>query len=288
MPLPDYQSLMRPLREVLGQHGELSMPELRDKMAVIFGLSSEDLAKRMPSGGPLWHNRLGWARTYLLKAGDIDSPRRGIVRENARSLQLISEDGPIDTRTLARFPEFNEWPARSEPSPRADSSASSNISVSPVDDSRTITPRESLDGAHSELKEALLDSLLECVRSMDSTDFERLVLQLVVRLGYGGTTGDAVHLGRSGDNGVDGVIYEDRLRLDRFYLQAKRWSADVSESNIRDFVGSLVGKHANRGVFITTSLFSAPARNFVYRIQHRIAQSMGSNWRISCGKRISA
>ncbi|RLT39595.1 MAG: restriction endonuclease [Chloroflexi bacterium] len=271
MPLPDYQSLMRPLLEVLNEHGELLMPELRDRIAVKLGLSPDDLAERMPSGGPLWHNRVHWARTYLLKAGAIDSPRRGLVKANARSLQLLAEDAPVDTRTLARFAEFNEWRARSEPTPRTDAVTLGGSSAPSVEDVPTLTPRESLDGAHREIKQALLDTLLERVRTMDPTDFERLVLQLVLRLGYGGPTGDAVHLGRSGDNGVDGVIYEDRLRLDRVYLQAKRWAADVSEGNIRDFVGSLVGKHADRGVFITTSMFSGPARDFVNGIQHRIA-----------------
>lgn len=271
MPLPDYQSLMRPLLEALRRRGELSMSELRDEMASALDLSPDDLAERMPSGGPLWHNRVHWARTYLLKAGVIDSPRRGFARANERSTALLDEPGPIDVRTLARFPEFNEWRMRSEPTPRSNTDEGSTPPSLAVAAPDSLTPRESLDKAHAQLKQTLLDSLLERVGAMSPADFERLVLQLVVRLGYGGPARAAVHLGRSGDNGVDGVIYEDRLRLDRVYLQAKRWSADIAEGDIRDFVGSLVGKHADRGVFITTSKFSSHAREFVTGIQHRIA-----------------
>lgn len=214
-------------------------------------------------------SRVHWSKTYLYKAGALDSPRRGVIRANSRTKELLGSPGPVNNSKLLGYPEFQAWLAKS--SGVTKTSASPGVAAVPEAASpATATPHERLDAAFNELKRETLDTILEQAKAMDPSDFEKLVLQLLTRLGYGGAQGSATHLGQTGDGGIDGLINEDRLGLDRVYIQAKRWSGTVGAPEIQAFVGSLVGRQADRGVFLTTAEFSGPAQQYVRNIAHRV------------------
>ena len=269
MTIPDYQTLMRPLLELLLEHGEMPLRDAREELAKRLGISDAELAEKIPSGYTTrWMSRVHWSKTYLGKAGALDSPRRGVIRANERTQQLVDSAGPINNSVLMAYPEFQAWLTHSAGAttggPAADGPKPTEAVI------EKLTPYERLEEAFDELRSETLDALLARVKAMEPTDFEKLVVQLISRLGYGGPFGSAEHLGHTGDGGVDGLIKEDRLGLDRVYLQAKRWSTSVGSPEIQGFVGSLVGQQADRGIFITTSSFSAPAREYVKNIAHRV------------------
>lgn len=269
---------MRPLLELVRARGEVSMPELRTELAQRFGLSETDLAELLPSGHTtVWINRVNWAKTHLYKAGVVDTPSRGRVKANARTSEVLAKNsGDIGMKILMTFPEYVAWRELSSSSARERTTEvpGQNGTTPHVDE--ILTPREVLEQAHDQLRRELEASLLELVKQMDPTAFEKLVVELVGRLGYGGLQGSAQHLGKSGDGGVDGVVREDRLGLDHIYLQAKRWEGQVSRPQVQAFVGSLEGFRANKGIFITTSTFSRDARDYVTQIQKRIVLIDGS------------
>lgn len=269
MTLPNYESLMRPLLEVVAERGDIALGEVRDLLAARLHLLADDLTERMASGGLLWHSRVHWAKTYLFKAGALDSPRRGRIAPNERTRQLLATGGLIDSDSLRQFPEFRDWMAKVRASSARDPDAGAQQDRAPRS-SGSLDPMEAIEQAHREIQQDVLEDLLSRVKAIHPTRFEQLVVRLVQRLGYGGPLGSAEHLGRTGDGGVDGVIREDRLGLDHVYLQAKRQESTVSRPDVQAFVGSLEGFRANKGVFITTSTFSREARDYVGQIQKRI------------------
>jgi restriction system protein len=269
MPVPDYQSLMLPLLKRLAEENEpVPVRKYLDAIADEFGLTEEERAERIPSGiENLLSNRLAWARTYLGKAGFLYSPRRGVVCISERGRRLLAEGLPrIDLSVLRRYPEFVEWMHRSQPSPGNAPDVRATATKTPKDVepvSNHGTPRERIDAAQHELDEALKAELLDRVRAMTPSDFEDLVIRVLLAMGYGeGQEEMAKALGGTGDGGVDGVVHQDPLGLERVYVQAKRYKEknNVSSPDIRNFIGALNIHRASKGVFVTASEFTSDAR----------------------------
>ena len=259
MAIPDYQTVMLPLLRFLKDAKEHSIGEVVDALADEFNLSAEERQQLLGSGQQtVIRNRAGWARTYLKKAGLIASTRRGYfcITERGQSV-LASKPERIDVKYLEQFPEFVAFrELRHERPDEAPGDA---------------TPEEALDAAYSRLRLGLEAELLDQVKSASPSFFERLVVELLVRMGYGGTLRDAGQaIGKSGDGGIDGIIKEDRLGLDVIYIQAKRWDSTIGRPEIQKFAGALQGHRARKGVFITTSSFSPDALEFASRIDSKI------------------
>ena len=263
MTVPNYQSIMLPLLELAADGREHSLRETIETLSSQLGLSEEERRELLPSGRqPTFDNRVGWARTYMKKAGLLESTRRGYFRITKRGLDVLDKQpSHIDSAYLRQFPEFVEFQTpkqkeKEETRPKLDDST---------------TPEEEIESAYQKLRDDLSTELLETVKGCSPAFFEQLVVDLLVEMGYGGTRKDAGQaIGRSGDGGIDGIIKEDRLGLDIVYLQAKTWDATVGRPEIQKFAGALQGQRARRGVFITTSGFSTAARDYVSRIDSKI------------------
>jgi restriction system protein len=271
MSIPDYQTLMLPLlkRAALG---EMRVLEAEKQLGDEFGLTSEERAQLLPSGKQrILHNRAHWAKFYLMKAGLVSFPSRGkfVATDTGRAL-LARNPIRIDVDLLRQYPSFEEFY-------RGDhSDTDENIpTVVPAVPSAlaTSTPQEQIEKAVLTIQSALRSELLERISQNTPAFFEELIIELLVKMGYGGSRPEAARqLGRSGDGGVDGVINEDRLGLDRIYLQAKRYSDEntVGRPEIQKFLGSLVGMGATKGVFVTTSKFSGDAIEFARHLTQRV------------------
>lgn len=269
MAIPDYQTLMLPVLAVAAE-GETRVPVATKIIADRLGLSENEREEMLPSGKQrLLHNRVHWAKFYMSKAGLIDSPKRGVFAASpAGKALLASKPERIDVETLKNFPAFAEFYAQAgtnaEPDQAAAAVAATNSGA---------TPEEQIDAAHSVLTAALKAELLQRVLEQSPAFFERLIVELLVAMGYGGSHEDAARqLGKSGDGGIDGVIDEDRLGLDRIYVQAKRYAAgsSVGRPEVQGFVGSLVDLGATKGVFVTTSAFSKQALDYARGLQQRV------------------
>lgn len=238
------------------------MKEARDTLSTSMNLSEEALRETLPSGiQTKFDNRVAWAKTYLLQAGALESPKRGYFRITPRGLEILKNHrGRIDNSILSQFPEFREFH-----SPRAKKEVSESEELS------TETPEEVFQKAYQRIKTDLAAELIERIRRNTPTFFERLVVDFMLSLGYGGSRSDAGRsIGQSGDEGIDGIIKEDRLGLDVVYLQAKRWEGTVGRPEIQRFVGALHGKRAKKGVFITTGKFSDDAIKYVETIDPKV------------------
>jgi restriction system protein len=264
MAIPDYQSIMLPLLQFAGDGKEHSLRETIEALADEFDLTEEERKGLLPSGQQAtFDNRVGWARTYLKKAGLLQSTRRGYYRITERGTDVRNQNPPeITASFLTQFPEFIEF---QRPQRRAEDTDARQEA------SESRTPEEEIERAYQQVRQGLATELLQTIRNCSSAFFERLVIDLLVRMGYGGTRKDAGQaIGRSGDGGIDGIIKEDRLGLDIVFVQAKRWEDTVSRPEIQKFAGALQGQRARKGVFITTSAFSQAAQDYVSRIDSRI------------------
>lgn len=265
MAIPDYQTIMLPSLRFLADGNEHRIAEVVEALAAEFHLTDEDLQQALPSGRQsVIRNRAGWARTYLKKAGLIEHTRHGVFRITDRGRAVLaSKPDRIDVKYLEQFPEFLAF--RDLKHEKEDSLAPTTSNVSAE------TPEEALETAYQRLRGDLEAELLEQVKLASPSFFERLVVELLVQMGYGGTLRDAGQaVGRSGDGGIDGIIKEDRLGLDVIYIQAKRWDATVGRPEIQKFAGALQGHRARKGVFLTTSSFSSDAVEFASRIESKI------------------
>lgn len=266
MALPDYQTVMLPLLELAADGADHRFRDAVETLAEHFSLTAEDRNELLPSGTqPLFTNRVGWASTYLKHAGLLESPRRGMFRITEQGVRLLKErPSRIDIALLERFPEFLQWRAKREPrKPTREAEAA------PAPSSET--PEDALSGAYSSLRSEVESQLLEEIGRSSPAFFEQLVVDLLVRMGYGGSRQDAGRaIGRSGDGGIDGIINEDRLGLDVIYVQAKRWESTVGRPEIQKFAGALQGHRARKGVFITTSSFSRDAVEFAKVLDSRM------------------
>jgi restriction system protein len=271
MTIPDYQSLMLPvLSQASKGEGEVRIADVRSRIAEQLGLTPEDLEKRLPSGRQgAFENRVHWAKFYLGKAGLIESTRRGRFRITARGQQVLdTRPDRIDNDFLSRFDEFRQFIEKS-----AESTTPDRLPIEPTGAGQTETPDEIMRVAHRQIEASLAQELLDRIRAAAPDFFERLIVSLLLSMGYGGSITDAGRaLGRSGDDGVDGVIDQDALGLDRVYIQAKRYSSgnNIGPGAIRDFFGSLDRHKAAKGLFVTTSAFSSSARETADFLSKRI------------------
>ena len=273
MPVPDFQSLMLPMLKFAADGKEHTMQEARDGLAKTLGLSQSDLDERLPSGRQTtFANRIAWAKVYLAQAGILESPKRGKFHISQRGRQILSEGlDRIDIKCLERFAEFQEF--------RQAGSKNRIEKVTHVDDKeiRYATPEETLEQAYQQIRDEVANQLLALIKSNTPEFFEKLVVNLIVSMGYGGSVKEAGKATRkTADEGIDGVIKEDRLGLDVIYLQAKRWEVVVGRPELQRFVGALHGQRAKKGVFITTSRFSKEARDYVGSIDPKIVLIDGS------------
>lgn len=255
MAIPDFQSVMRPVLQTVQNGVPLPLNELRERVADQFQLTEDERKERLPSGNQtVINNRVGWARTYLNKAGLLRIPDKGMVQITPRGLHALAE-GPerITVGWLKQFPEFADF-----------HTAKSQSTGTPTDrrvDVVETTPDEQLAEAHQALMQTLADELLAQVRASTPSFFEQLVVDLMIAMGYGGSRKEAGKATQAtNDDGVDGIIKEDKLGLDVIYLQAKRWANTVHRPEIDKFIGALTRQRARKGVFITTSEFSDGAR----------------------------
>ncbi|WP_017965247.1 restriction endonuclease [Rhizobium leguminosarum] len=273
MPIPDYQSLMLPVLRIASQ-GQTRVPDAAAVIADDLGLTAEEREEMLPSGRQrLLHNRIHWAKFYMSRAGLIDSPARGrFVISDAGSKLLSTNPITINVQSLKAYPSFVEfYNASNEGSPEGPADAT------PAE--AAVTPEEQIDAAQGVLHAALKVELLQRLLAQSPAFFERAIIDLLVGMGYGGSHEDAAkRLGKVGDGGIDGIIDEDRLGLDRIYVQAKRYAAHVpvGRPEVQAFVGSLVGFGASKGVFVTTSSFSTPAIDFVRHLPQRVILIDGS------------
>lgn len=267
MAIPDYQTIMLPLLKLIAERGSILTRDAIEGVSAQFQLTPEERKVLLPSGNQeVIVNRVGWARTYLKKAGLLTSPQRGTLEITERGMKVIAEKPQqINVSFLKQFPEFQEFRAIDNSKTPTEPKAAN----APTIDSST--PEELLEESYQELKNSLLEELLERVMGCTPQFFERLVVDTVVRMGYGGSRKEAGQaIGQSGDEGIDGIINEDRLGLDVIYLQAKRWEGNVSRPEIQKFAGALQGKRAKKGIFITTSDYSSEAKDFVKHIDAKI------------------
>lgn len=271
MAIPDYQTILLPLLQFAGDGLEHSVEEAVDAVAKILGLSDSDRSELYPSGkkGPIFADRLAWSRTYLKQAGLIENPRRSHFRITDRGRAVLSE-GPakLTAKYLERFPEYIDFKNRT----KVKVGTGGNKTVMPeTEGANHQTPKEALELNYQQLKITLAEDLLATIKHQSPGFFERLVVELLVSMGYGGSIQDAGEaIGRTGDEGIDGIIKEDKLGLDVIYIQAKRWDRSVGRPEVQQFAGALAGQRARKGVFITTSSFTNEARNYVSGIDSKI------------------
>ncbi len=267
--MPDFQSMMAPLLEELASGATLSTGELRAVLAARFALSAEDLGERLPSGRQAtFDNRVGWATTYLKHTGLLERPARGRYRITERGRKVLAEHpAGINLKVLSQFPEFHEFrAAKGGPRPAAPLPIPGSVDEGS-------TPEERIASAYGERRAAVAATLLERIYEQTPDFFERLVLDVLLSMGYGGSGSAGTDLlGRSGDGGVDGVIREDELGLDLIYVQAKRWQDGnvVGRPEIQKFYGALHGQRATKGIFITTSAYSKEAQGFADNATPRV------------------
>ncbi len=263
MAIPDYQSIMLPLLKFASDKKEHSMQDAVERLATHFTLSESELRELLPSGQQeIFDNRVGWARTYLKKAGLIDSPKRGVFIITEKGLSVLKANpSKINVAFLRQYPEFVEFQTIKRESKELEDEGVSSQQ----------TPEESLEYGYQKLKQALAQDLLSKIKSCPPLFFEKLVVELLVKMGYGGSRRDAGQaIGKSGDEGIDGIIKEDKLGLDVIYIQAKRWEGVVGRPEIMKFVGALQGQHARKGIFITTSYFTEDAMQYAKKVDSKI------------------
>ena len=266
MPIPGFQEFMLPMLRLLADGRERPLTEIRDRLASDFALSEAE-RNELTAGGTRTRllDSVYWAKTHLAKADLISSPQRGIWRITPAGEALVAESPlRVDmTLLLNRFASYRAF--RGNPTEPADNPPQSPPPVV------ELTALDALALSHRQLRAELADELLEQVLEMTPVFFEKLVVDLMLGLGYGGVGGSGWTAGRTGDGGIDGLVSEDKLGLDFIYLQAKRYKQEsVGRPLVQAFVGSLEGHHARKGVFITTSTFTADARNYVKSIEKRV------------------
>jgi restriction system protein len=273
MAVPDFQSFMRPLLARCGDGQEYPLAYLRAHLSEDLQISEEDAKEKLSSGKQTkYENRIYWAAIYLHRAGCLERVRRGVFKITARGRQLLSENpGKITVQVLNQFPEFKIFHSGKTDKATVPVPLEEETST-PAEIDAVQTPEEVLENSYLAVQNSLANELLDTVKKMTSDEFEQLVIQLLVAMGYGGSLQDAGEaVGKSGDEGIDGIIKEDKLGLDNIYIQAKKWvDTIVGRPIVQAFAGSLEGHRARKGVMITTSSFSNDAKNYVQKIEKKI------------------
>jgi len=264
MAVPDFQSFFKPILDIAADNQEHSVKETRDVIKTVMNLTPDDLKEMLPSGTQSkYDNRIAWAVSYFVQAKVLERPKRAFFKITERGRELHQKNYErIDVNILKKYPEFLEFH-----SPKNHSHETHQEN----DTSANATPEEVLQQAYQSIRNDLASEILEKIKSNSPVYFEKLVVDLMVAMGYGGSRADAGQsLGQSGDEGIDGIIKEDRLGLDVIYLQAKRWDGTVGRPEIQKFVGALHGKRAKKGVFITTGKFTNDALDYVATIDPKV------------------
>jgi restriction system protein len=265
MAIPDYQTIMLPLLKFAGDGKVHSKHEAVEYLANEFELTEQERKELLPSGKQgLFDNRVAWAKTYIKQARLIDSPKRGLFVLTERGKQVLSQNPEkINIKFLDQFPEFIEFKQVRKDKEKKEK----RTTAVPTE----TNPEEALETAYQELQESLASDLLQTIKQCNPDFFERLVVDVLIKIGYGGSRKEAGQaIGRTGDEGIDGIIKEDKLGLDIVYMQAKRWETTVGRPEIQKFAGALQGQRARKGIFITTSNFSKDALDYVNNIESKI------------------
>jgi restriction system protein len=265
MSIPQFHKFMLPVLQILGDEKIRTMPEIKKEVISKMGLTSENLAEMIPSGRKTrFDDRVEWAKTYLKKAGLVELPERGNVRITEAGKNTLKENlSDITLAYLEQYEGFSEF--------RTGTNHEQKQHNEIIDSEPHSTPEEALEYGYQEMRIKLADEILNTVKTCSPRFFEQLVIELLVKMGYGGNLKDAGSvLGQSGDGGVDGIIKEDKLGLDVIYVQAKRWDSTVGRPVVQAFVGALHGKRAKKGIMITTGTFSAEAKDYVQNIDSKI------------------
>ena len=265
MSIPDFQTVMLPILRFLQDGKEHTIQEITDHISVSFKLTPEERIKPLPSGHqPIIDNRVGWARTYLKKAGLLETTRRSVQRITPRGLEALRKNPEtVNVKFLMQFPEFMEFRKFQREKETSTETGEGEIS--------TKTARELIEDGYQSLRAELSHDLLEQVKNVPPRVFERIVVDLLVRMGYGGSGEDAGKvIGQVGDEGIDGMIKEDKLGLDVIHIQAKRWENVVGRPVVQTFVGALQGQKARKGILITTSGFTKDAVDYASKIETRV------------------
>jgi restriction system protein len=263
MTIPDYQTLMLPVLRFYSDGRERAVRDTIDAMSIEFKLTEQERNEMLPSGQQtILENRVAWARTYLKKASLIESTRRGYNKITSRGIEVLKRNlQRIDISYLEQYDEFKTF--------RALRHTKEETEIEP--ESNHQTPEEALEMAYQKIRNDLAAEVLGRLKSCSPNFFERLVVEVIVKMGYGGTRQDAGKaIGKSGDGGIDGIIKEDKLGLDTIYIQAKRWENTVGRPEIQKFVGALTGQRAKKGLFISTSNFSSDTMDYISRIDTKI------------------
>ena len=266
--IPDYQSLMLPLLRLVSDGLEHKYRDLIENLATEFHVTDDERKELLASGNqPIFDNRVGWAKTYLKKAELLDSPKRATFVITDIGLQTLKKNlDRIDAKYLRQFPAFLEFQNASR---NENENVEEITTLEPIEQ----TPEENLDKAYQRIRKSLASELINRVVDLSPTFFERLVVELLVKMGYGGSIKDAGKaIGKSGDEGIDGTIKEDKLGLDIIYIQAKRWKTGnvVGRPELHKFVGALAGQGAKKGIFITTSNFTKEALEYTPKNETKI------------------
>ena len=262
--IPTYEEIMLPFLEHISDGNEHSSNDIHDALAERVGLTDAEIRELLPSGTqPTFRNRVGWAKTYLKKAGLVSTKKRGnyLITKRGHEL-LIEKPKEITSKFLTRFEDFVEFITL-----KKNQQKDSNDTIS----TQHQTPEEALEYAFLKLKNDLIKEVVDLVKNCSPAFFEKLVIDILVSMGYGGSRKDAGQaVGKSGDGGIDGIIKEDKLGLDIIYLQAKRWENSIPVKEVRDFTGALASKKAKKGIFITTSNFPKSVYEFVNQVEYKI------------------
>jgi restriction system protein len=264
MPIPDFQSIMLPLMRLCADGKDHAISEATDTLADQFKLTADERKALLPSGvQEIFRNRVAWAKSHLKMAGLLDAPKRGVFKISTRGLEVLSDNlSSINLKFLHQFPEYIEFRnirrERSETSDERDNASAG-------------TPEEVLESSHEKIRDSLAVEILQKLKTCSPSFFERLVVEVIVKMGYGGTRQDAGKaIGKSKDGGIDGIIKEDKLGLDTIYIQAKRWEGTVGRPEIQKFVGALTGLRAKKGLFISTATFTSDAVDYVSRVDMKV------------------
>lgn len=264
MPIPQFKYVIKPFLESLADGKEHAMNEVENSLASKFNLTEVELAMTTPSGRmSIFGNRVGWAKTYLKKAGLVDAPKKALFKITPQGQRVLTQNPEIiDPNFLRRFSSFNEFQYGSEMSDK----------LQEVEDLEENTPEETMEAGYQNILKELHAELLNQLKNSSPAFFEQSVIDLLLGMGYGGSRKDAGQaIGRSGDGGIDGVIKEDKLGLDLIYVQAKRWNdTSVGRPEVQSFVGALSGKFAKKGIIITTSSFSKDAIDYAQRLEIKV------------------
>lgn len=260
MAVPKYDELMKPLLMAVQDGKTYTIKEIASTLAKQLKLSADDLAEMLPSGGQtIFKNRIGWANTYLKKAGLLDSPARATIAITDTGKQVVADNPEkIDSNYLKRFPSFADFKSSAENSGEDD-----HTSVNPNADD--LTPDDQLEEAYKQINASLASDLLNEVLKLTPHTFERFVVDFLSKMGYGTVAFGSHATQASGDDGIDGVIMEDKLGFSLIYMQAKKWAPDkvVGQPDIQSFVGAIAGKHGD-GLFVTTARFSQKAKDYAH------------------------